>query len=235
MLQARFPDADERALGYAVRLQLPLVMVPTDDPWAFPSTGAFTTAASWLDAPLSPLDQSAELASRYLRAFGPASAADFQSWSGLTGARAILGRVDPPLRKYKDDQGRDLFDLVDVPIPDPDVPAPPRFLPEFDSLLLAHADRRRVVHDDHRAALVTKNLRVKAAVLLDGSVCATWSVNRRKDAATLELTPLRPLSPTTLDELGPEAMSVLEFLEPDASRYELSEVPPAREGRRKSG
>ncbi len=224
-LQAQFPDVDERALGYAVRTRLPLVMVPGDDRWGFAANAPVTPAAPFLGTSLAPGDRAPALAARYLAAFGPASAADFQTWSGLTGAKQLLESVDPPLRRFRDDQGHQLFDLDEAPRPDPDTPAPVRFLPEFDSLVLAHADRRRVVADEHRAGLVTKNLRVKAAVLLDGTVVGTWSTSRRKDVATLELTPLRRLTKKVVGSLEPEGRAVLAFLEEDAGRYEFAVRP----------
>ncbi|MFS2292333.1 MAG: winged helix DNA-binding domain-containing protein [Actinomadura sp.] len=155
LLQERFPDVNERALGYVVRLCLPLVMVPTQDRWGFPRSSRFTLADDWLGA--HPAEQSAldDLVLRYLAAYGPASAADAQAWSGLPEAGAALERLRPGLRVFGGDRGRELFDLPDAPRPGEDVQAPPRFLPEFDSLVLAHADRRRIIADEHRPSLTT--------------------------------------------------------------------------------
>ncbi|HWF34432.1 MAG TPA: winged helix DNA-binding domain-containing protein, partial [Solirubrobacteraceae bacterium] len=180
MLQEAFPDVNHRALGYAVRMLLPLVMVPTGERWAFPRVAEFTLAESWLGRPLPDADSPEGLVLRYLAAFGPASAADMQSWSGLQGIKGVLEGLRPDLALFADERDRELFDLPDAPRPDEDVPAPPRFLPEFDSLLLAHAERRRVIADEHRPAVITKNLRVRATFLIDGFARGTWEIKRTR-------------------------------------------------------
>ncbi len=226
LLQAEFPDVNDRALGYSVRTRLPLVMVPTDDRWAFPSVAAFTLAADWLDEPLSDDDSPDELVRRYLAAFGPATAADVQAWSGLKGIKQVLARLRPDLVTLLDEQGRELFDLPDAPRPAGDTPAPPRFLPEFDNLVLSHADRTRVIADEHRGHVVTKNLRVRASVLHDGFVCGIWDVERKKTSVTLRVTPLRRLSAAAVAELTEEAESLLGFLDPDAPNPSVRFLAP---------
>jgi winged helix DNA-binding protein len=220
LLQEEFPTVNHRALGYAVRTQLPLVMVPTDDRWAFPSVADFTLADRWLDKPLAD-GGAAALARSYLAAFGPASAADLQTWSGLQGMKAVLEELRPKLRAFEDERGRELFDLPRAPRPDPDTPAPPRFLPEFDNLMLAHADRTRVLADEHRGAVVTKNLRVRATFLWDGFVRGTWSVERKRDRATLHIAPFEPLPKRARAALAEEGEALLRFAEADASAFEV--------------
>jgi hypothetical protein len=217
LLQQAFPEVDERALGFTVRNQLPLVMVPTDDRWSFPSVADFTLARDWLAEPLRTDDAPDELVRRYLAAFGPASAADVQTWSGLRGAKEVLTRLAPELVTFRDEQGRELFDLPDAPRPSADVPAPPRFLPEFDNLVLSHADRTRVIADEHRGQVVTKNLRVRATVCYDGFACGTWDIERRKTSATLRVTPFRPLPTSAVRALTEEAEALVDFVEPDAA------------------
>ncbi|HEY8478571.1 MAG TPA: winged helix DNA-binding domain-containing protein [Spirillospora sp.] len=216
LLRERFPDVNDRALGYAVRLCVPLVMVPTDDRWGFPRTSRFTPADRWLPSP--PADEPAldELVLRYLAAYGPASAADAQAWSGLTETKDALERLRPRLRVFADDRGKELFDLPDAPRPGEDAPAPPRFLPEFDSLVLAHADRRRVIADAHRPALTTKNLRVRAVFLWDGFARGTWETEYKRKVATLRLRPFEPLPRSAIGELTREGESLLRFIEPNA-------------------
>ncbi|HEX5404706.1 MAG TPA: winged helix DNA-binding domain-containing protein [Pseudonocardiaceae bacterium] len=216
LLQAEFPDVNDRALGFTVRMWLPLVMVPTDDRWAFPSVAAFTLAEDWLSAPLSEDDTPDELVRRYLAAFGPATAADVQTWSGLRGIKQVLARLRPELITVRDEKGRELFDLPDAPRPDGDVPAPPRFLPEFDNLVLSHAERTRVIADEHRGHVVTKNLRVRASVFYDGFACGIWDIERKKNSVTLRVTPFRRLPAAAVGALTDEAAEVLSFIEPDA-------------------
>ena len=167
LLQEQFPDVNDRALGYLVRTHLPLVMVPADARWGFPSVADFTLADTWLGGPLPAGGTVEQLVLRYLAAFGPASAADAQTWSGLQGLAPVFEALRPQLLVFRGESGRrELFDLPGAPRPGADVPAPARFLPEFDNLVLAHADRTRLLADEYRGALVTKNLRVRAIVPL---------------------------------------------------------------------
>lgn len=193
-LQKRFPDADDRSLGYAVRMGLPLVMEPSDDQWGYPRTAAFGLSDETGRAAPKRLVKS------YLAAFGPASLADFQTWSGL--------KADPDWFDGLERFAGGLFDLPDAPRPDEDIPAPVRFLPDFDNLLLAHADRTRVIADEHRPLVATKNLRIKATFLVDGEVAGTWSVKGRK----LELEPFGRLAKTVERQLADEGEALVSFL-----------------------
>lgn len=221
LLLAAFPTVDERALGYAVRTQLPLVMVPTDDPWAFPSAADFTLAETWLGEPLAGGSDLDALACRYLAAFGPATPADMQSWSGLQGLKSIFEGLRSRLRAFRDERGRELFDLPNAPRPGDDAPAPPRFLPEFDNLVLAYADRTRVLAEERRADVVTRNLRVRATFLRDGFVAGTWRTERKRSTAALLLAPFEPLPADALGELAGEGEALLRFLEPDATAFDV--------------
>ena len=230
LLQHAFPDVNDRALGYAVRTGLPLVMVPTADRWAFPAVARFALAGEWLGTPQSSEDATESLVRRYLAAFGPATAADVQTWSGLQGLKAVLGEMRPALRVFKDERGRQLFDLPDAPRPEGDVPAPPRFLPEFDNLVLSHADRTRVLADEHRGAVVTKNLRVRGTFLVDGFVAGTWAAERKKDTATLRLSPFDHLSGDSAAALTTEGTALLRFTEGDASIVDVLIGTPSGSG-----
>jgi hypothetical protein len=114
-----------------------------------------------------------ELVLRYLGAFGPASVADVATWSRLTGLRPVVERLRPQLRTFRDEHGRELFDLPDAPRPGPDVPAPVRVLPEYDNVLLSHSDRSRFGTDEERR-MVGAAGPARGTVLVDGVVRAVW-------------------------------------------------------------
>ena len=219
LLQEEFPEVNDRALGFAVRMCLPLVMVPTEDRWGFPRTSEFTLAESWLGNAPAPDASADALVLRYLAAFGPAGAADAQEWSGLAKLGEVLERLRPQLQVFSDEKGRELFDLPDAPRPDEDTPAPARFLPEFDSLVLAHADRTRVIAAEHRPSLTTKNLRVRATFLWDGFAAGLWEMERKRKVATLRLLPFGKLTKRALNELTAEGERLLRFAEPEAAEH----------------
>jgi hypothetical protein len=226
-LRESFPEVNHRALGYAVRTLLPLVMVPSEtDRWGFPRVANFAPAGEWLDEPLAEADAEA-LVTRYLGAFGPAAAKDVQTWSGVGAMKAVLDGMRDRLAVFADERGRELFDLPDAPRPDADVPAPPRFLPEFDNLVLAHDDRTRIVADEHRPRVTTKNLRVRATFLVDGIVRGTWSIAVKRRVATLALEPFEALTKRAVRELECEAEALLRFVEPDAKGWEVALGEPA--------
>ena len=215
-LHAESPHVDDRALRRAVRMELPLILVPAEDRWGFPRIADFDLAETWIGKPLKGKPAPEKLALRYLAAFGPASAADFQTWSGLQGGKALMDGLRPKLASFEDERGRELFDLPDAPRPDEEAEAPPRFLPEFDNLLLAHKDRSRVIADKHRSTVFTKNLRVRATFLVDGLVAGTWEVERKKRVATLKVAPFAKVTKSVARELADEGEALTRFLEEDA-------------------
>jgi hypothetical protein len=220
-LQEQFPDVNDRALGYAVRTLVPLVMVPSDgDRWGFARVSRFALADEWLDEPLAD-DALETLVTRYLRAFGPASAKDVQTWSGAGAMKQVLDGMHDRLDVFADERGRELFDLPEAPRPDAETPAPARLLPEFDNLVLAHDDRSRVIADEHRPLVTTKNLRVRATFLVDGMVRGTWTIAVKRKVATLTLAPFASLGKPAVKELEPEAEALLRFAEPDAKGWEV--------------
>lgn len=222
-LDATFPKSDERAMGYISRMMLPLIMIPADGAeWAYPATADFAVAESWLGASLDPKDNAQALALRYFAAFGPASARDFQTWSGVPNAAAIVDALRPKLTAFRDERKRELFDLPKAPRTDESADAPVRFLPEFDSLLLAYADRTRIVADEHKPALASRNLFVPATFLVDGFMSGTWTYEVKKKVARLVLKPVATLPKPVRAALTEEGERLLAFLEPDAAGYEVS-------------
>jgi hypothetical protein len=223
-LHAVFPDVEPRTLAHVARAELPLLIVPASQRWAFPTASQFTLAEEWLAEPLSTDQAPHALVLRYLAAFGPASVADVQTWSRLTRLAPVLNELRPQLRVFRDEQGRELFDLPDAPRPDDDVPAPPRFLPNFDNLVLSHADRTRVLADRHRPFMASKNGLVPATFLVDGFVRGAWKIERKRDTATLRITTFEPLLTDAVDALIEEGEALLRFVEEDAASFDVRVV-----------
>jgi hypothetical protein len=221
-LKKKYPKGDERAMAYAMRLSLPLVQVPIDAAWSFPAAADFALADDWLGKPVPTAAESpAALVRRYLAAFGPATPADAQTWSGLGGLRDVFDELRPSLVTFRDERKRELFDLPDAPRPPADTPAPVKFLPEFDNLLLSYDDRTRVIADAHRPRVMLKNLQVRATFLVDGIVAGTWKVDRKKQVATLTVEPFAPLARKTTAALEEEGDALLRFVEETADTRKI--------------
>jgi hypothetical protein len=187
-LAGRWPDHSPAALAQAVRAHVPLVQVPPRAVWGRAGQSLHTSAEHWLGPaaadPARP-ETLAGLVTRYLGAFGPATARDVAAWSGLTGLRAVMEELRPSLVTFRDEQGAELFDLPSAPRPGEEAPAPVRLAAEFDNLLLSHADRSRVVHPSHLKRFYTINGIFPGSVLIDGFVAGMWRLARTKSAATL--------------------------------------------------
>jgi len=218
-LIALHPKQDERAMGYAVRMHLPLIQVPEDTTWSWPASATFAVAETWLGEPIAKDAKPNDLVLRYLAAFGPASVADFQTWSGLQAMKPVFEQLRPKLVTFRDERKRELFDLPKAPRPDEATPAPVRFLPDYDNLLLAHADRSRVIADDHRKRIFTANLRIWATFLVDGVVAGAWTVIRKKKSAVVKLDAFGKLTKKVRDEVAKEGEAVLRFAEEDAETF----------------
>jgi hypothetical protein len=227
-LRAQFleadPKADERAMGYSVRMLLPLVQVPErDEPWAYSSQACFAVADQWLERKVPTKAELPDaLIVRYLAGYGPAAPADFQAWSGVSreSTRAAFERLRPKLRVFRDHSKRELFDLPDAPRPPEDTPAPVRFIPEYDNLIAARADER-IVARAHRPRIFLSALRIAATVLVDGVAAATWKLDGSKKAATITIDPFVTLSARTRKEILAEAESLVRFAEPDAKAHHV--------------
>jgi hypothetical protein len=221
------PDREPSILGYLARTRLRVVQIPPGGDWGFGGVPLYADAEDWLSKPLAASDEPDELVLRYLAAFGPATVADAQTWSGLAGLRATFERLRPKLRSFSDPGGREVFDLPDAPRPADDTPAPVRFLPEFDNLVVAHADRTRLMSEEHRRRVSLKGARVLSTFLVDGRVHGTWKVERAKGAATLVIEPFARLPRTERAELIEEGERLVRFVADDA---ESREVRVARGG-----
>ena len=143
----RWPEVERQVLGWAATSALAVVQVPPRGLWGQSGQPRFALADEWLGATPRPSPSKRDLALRYLAAFGPASSADIRTWSGITGLREVFEELRPDLRTFRDEEGRELLDVPDGPLPDPLTPAPVRFLPQYDNVSLSHANRERIVGD----------------------------------------------------------------------------------------
>jgi Zn-dependent protease with chaperone function len=184
LLGEQWPRASALALSSAVRAWVPLVQPPPRGIWGEGGVAVHASAATWLSATRSATMTLDEMVLRYLAAFGPATVMDVQAWSGLTKLREVVERVRRRLRTFRDESGKELFDLPDAPRPDPDTPAPPRFMPEYDNIFLAYADRSRVGYPKYGAMLSTETGPVQG-LLIDGFLAGTWRIVRESGAAML--------------------------------------------------
>jgi Winged helix DNA-binding domain len=195
-LGPRWPAADPKALAQQIRARVPLVQVPPRGLWGRGGAAAHTSLSAWTGAAAEPPADAPEplaardldaLVRRYLAAFGPARPADFQKWSGATGAAAAFARLRPELVVFRDEEGRELFDVPDAPRPSADTPVPPRLVGPFDNLILSHADATHVLPQEHRPRVMTQNGLIAGLVLLDGFVAGQWKIKATKKAARLTI------------------------------------------------
>jgi hypothetical protein len=216
------PTDTPEDLWWWVRRHVALVHAPTPAPWSFGRRPALVDADAWLadDHGFAPEAAALEhLVRRYLGAFGPATAADAAAWSGLQ-----VGRLRPAIEaldatgelvRFADARGRELLDLAAAPRPDAATPAPPRLLPMWDSVLLAHADRTRVVSDADRAHVVAVNGDTYPTFLVDGRVAGLWwAADDGGGRVRLDLEPFRPLGAADRRALEAEAERVATFVAP---------------------
>jgi hypothetical protein len=226
VLLQRWPDRDRASLAAAVRYLLPMVQVPPRGIWGASGPAAHTTAEHWLGRPLGANTAPDRMVRRYLAAFGPATVADMRTWSGLAGLREVTERLRPRLRTFRDEDGRELFDVPNAPLSDPNTPAPPRFLPTFDNILLSHNDRGRIISEGDRRRLTSESLGGNfGTVLIGGFVRGTWKVDRGRGAATLEIRPLKRLARRDTAAVADEGARLLALVAPDAGNQDVRLSP----------
>ncbi len=213
LLAERWPAYDPTALSYLIRNFVTLVQIPPRGVWGRSGQTVCATAETWLRRPLDDGGSLDDLVLRYLAAFGPATKQDVRAWCSLPGLGDVVERLRPLLVTFRDERGRELFDLPDAPRPDPDTPAPPRFLPDFDNVLLAHADRTRVLEDG-----LPRRIGIgKPTVLVDGVVAAIWKLVKTRASATLRIEPFGRLRKADREAVAEEGERLLAFAAADAS------------------
>jgi hypothetical protein len=218
-----FPDRHGGRLAEAVEVMVALVHAPeagTWGRWGNRSGISVTLADEWIGRPMATSPRPETLIVRYLAAFGPAGVMDIQAWSGLTRLREVVDRLRPQLRVLRDEQGKVLYDLPDVPLADPDLPVPVRFLPAFDNALLGHRDRTRVISDEDRKRFARIASGGVPMFLVDGFAAGTWSLRDSR----LSIAPFRPLRQSSTTAVLEEGERLLAFVAPEAADQGIAVV-----------
>ena len=221
LLSKQWPDYDADSLAYAVHYLLPMVQIPPRGLWQGRGLPTFATCEAWLGKSFEAGVSPDTTVLRYLAAFGPATVADIQSWSGLVKVREVTERLRPRLRTFRDLNGRELLDVRRGLLPDPDTEVPPRFLPDYDNALLAHSDRTRIMAYEHR------KLVGRPAVLVDGFAVGSWKVRREGGAATLVVETLKHLSKQDKSAVKDEGARLLDFIAADVQTKDVRFVSGA--------
>jgi hypothetical protein len=189
---------------YGIMLWLDLVRVPPSGTWDRPRADLYGLASDWLGEP-PPLTEEAgieHLARRHLAAFGPASRSDVASFTGLPAAALTPALERMGLRRFLDERGKELLDLPRAPLPDPDTPAPVRFLPAWDATLLTQARRTQILPERFRSRVFnTKTPHSIHTFLIDGHVAGSW----RHERGRIALEPFERLSKVSRAALDEEA------------------------------
>jgi hypothetical protein len=220
-LAERWPGYDADSLASAIGFLLPVVHVTPRGLWGQSGQARLTTIEAWLGRPLDPDPTPDQAVLRYLAAFGPATVADVRIWSRLTGLRAVIERLRPRLVTFRDERGRELFDLPDAPRPDQETPAPPRFLPEYDNILLSHDDRGRII--GHTGSLPTPDGRggELGSVLVDGFLGGMWRMTRQRGKARLLIEAGSSWTKADQTAVAEEGARLLAFAVPNAPDHDI--------------
>jgi len=226
LLAERWPGYDADSLAATIGFLVPVVQVPPRGLWGKSGSARLTTVEAWLERPLDPDPTPDEVLLRYLAAFGPATVADIRIWSRLTGLRTVIERLRPRLITFRDDRGRELFDLPDAPRPDPETPAPPRFLPEYDNILLSHDDRSRIIRDNRGLPIPAGRGGELGSLLVDGFLGGMWRITRQRRKAMLVIEAggswTRAIQATVVDE----GERLLAFVASDTRDQDIQVIAP---------
>jgi len=217
-LHEAWPDIPPASLAHAARGLLCLVQMPPRGVWGQSGATRLALAGNVLKTRSARPQTLADLARRFLAAFGPASVRDFQTWSGLPRLQVTIDSLVPDLRCFESEAGEPLFDLPDAPRPGEDVSAPVRLVAPFDNLLLAYADRHRVMDDETRKRLfAAKNGLIPGALLIDGFVAGAWDLK----AKTLSVTPYAKTPSAIEADIAAEARRLLDCAAMPDGRIEV--------------
>jgi hypothetical protein len=227
-LEKRWEGVRPSALVHIVRALVPLVQIPPRGIWGKSGQPTYQTTENWIGAEPDAVPSPDRMFRRYLAAFGPATVRDVQAWAGITKLGEVAERLKPELRVFRDEDGRELFDLPDAPRPDADTPAPPRLLGPFDQTILSYADRTRVISDEYRKVVITQNGLVKGTILVDGLVKGFWEIKAARKAATVVITPFERISKRDADALESSATRLLRWAHPTAETHTTHFVDEVR-------
>jgi Winged helix DNA-binding domain len=219
LLAERWPQCDPASLAQAITYLMPVVQVTPRGVWGQRGQARWTTIEAWLGRELDAEASRERLVIRYLSAFGPATVRDIQLWSGLTRLGEVVDRLRPELVAFRDESGGELLDLPDAPRPGADAPAPPRFLPEYDNLLLSHADRTRFITGGERVPLQPGLGARMGTLLVDGLFRGTWKITGHDERAILHIEPFARLSER--EAIAEEGEALVRFAVEGAAGYEV--------------
>jgi len=221
LLSERWPDAARDSLAVCVTHFAPCAQVPPRGLFRQPGQVRLAPLEQWAGGPLEDDPPAAGLVRRYLAAFGPATVADMRTWSRITGLREVFEQLRSELRTFRDERGKELFDVPDGLLPDPGAPAPPRFLPRLDNATLSHDDRSRILDGGGPHVRWRRGGLVAGHLLVDGFHRAGWRLTDEKGVATLAIDGLGELP----EDVEAEARALLDFWAPGADRRELEIAP----------
>lgn len=210
-LNEKWPDRHAEAMAHAIRTRVPLVQVTPRGIWGEASQANHTSAEHWLGQSLNSDSSVAKLVIRYLTAFGPATIMDAQAWSGLSRLAPVFEELRPSLSTFQDDKDRELFDIPDAPRPSSSTKAAVRFLPEFDNVLLAYKDRRRIIADAYKSHVYPNNGMIQPTILVDGFVEGKWKITANAKQATLSIEVFRRLTKSEFESVEEEGESLVQF------------------------